>query len=136
MFHEFGHALLSRNHISDKFANGYPSSIMCTNTCSNYRVYYQTVEMRDYFLDELFSRNAPVPDWVENENFVSEIFDGEVFDSIVDEWEFSLINDPDNLSNSIFFIEPAGVFEDFSLAINFTAGALANSAVTLIPKGY
>ena len=70
MFHELGHALLSLNHTSGRFDNGSGKSIMCTfsdnNNCSNYRVFHQTKEMRDYYLDQLFDSSTSAPAWTRN----------------------------------------------------------------------
>lgn len=60
MFHEFGHALLKRGHDFRTLPNGEKRSIM-----------YQWVSgetianslKTKYYIDELFNKNTPVPDW-------------------------------------------------------------------------
>lgn len=71
VFHEMGHCILGREHDADSLPNGDPRSIMIPG---NYRLYSPCVYQignedcnytfkRDYYLDELFDRNTPVPDW-------------------------------------------------------------------------
>lgn len=56
MFHELGHALLNRSHLSNFLANGMSKSIMCSSDFCNVWDYYNqyTIGTRSYYLDELF----------------------------------------------------------------------------------
>jgi hypothetical protein len=73
IFHELGHCLLGRGHTTDTLPNGDPKSIMIPN---NIRLYgpcvYQIGDpdcnktyRRQYYLDELFNAETPVPAWGE-----------------------------------------------------------------------
>ncbi len=95
MYHEFGHALLSRPHIDTTLPNGQPLSMMC-GECDQTRIYYHP-RMKDYYLDELFDRNTPLPDWVTNENFIRSAYE-EDFESETNEWESIILGDEDNQS--------------------------------------
>lgn len=70
LFHEMGHCLLGRDHIADTLPNGDPKSIMISGDIllyapcaypigSDCNVLYK----REYYLDELFNPNIPVPAW-------------------------------------------------------------------------
>lgn len=95
MYHEFGHALLSRPHIDTSLPNGQPMSLMC-GECDQTRIYYHP-RMKDYYLDELFDTDTPLPDWVTNENFVRSAYE-EDFESTTNEWEHFIFGDDDNTS--------------------------------------
>jgi hypothetical protein len=70
LFHEMGHCILGREHDTTTLPNHDPKSIMfpgdillyapCTypigNSCNQ-------LYKRDYYLDELFDPDTPVPDW-------------------------------------------------------------------------
>ena len=54
LFHELGHALLSRDHLNSAFPNGKAKSIMCSGTdgvCSNFTTYYDNEILKGYYLD-------------------------------------------------------------------------------------
>ena len=70
LFHEMGHCLLGRDHLSDRLPNGDQKSIMISGDIllyapcaypigSDCNVLYK----REYYLDELFNTNTPVPAW-------------------------------------------------------------------------
>lgn len=73
IFHELGHCILGRNHTSEELPNGDPKSIMITNDISLYSpcVYdigggnCNQLFKREYYLDELFDEDTPLPDWGE-----------------------------------------------------------------------
>lgn len=125
MFHELGHALLQRQHLISRFDNEYPASLMCSSEeergilgCNNYQTYYQTDEMRSYYLDELFNglNNTEEPSWVSREIFTSDLF----VDSIgldIDSWvTFG------DLDGSTFFLDSSGLFGNSkALAISLNA---------------
>ncbi|GHA22982.1 hypothetical protein GCM10007103_00050 [Salinimicrobium marinum] len=64
VFHELGHAALGRNHKNAKTASGECLSIMGANKngFECYRNQYSSL-WREYYLDELFESNTPIPNW-------------------------------------------------------------------------
>ena len=71
IFHELGHCLLGRVHVSDTLPNGDPKSIMTPHDISLYSpclyaIGNQTCDMtfkRTYYLDELFNPGTAPPNW-------------------------------------------------------------------------
>lgn len=72
VFHELGHCVLGRGHLTDTLPNGDPKSMMINANLTVYApcryVFGQAedcnnVHKRDYYLDELFDPNTAVPDW-------------------------------------------------------------------------
>jgi hypothetical protein len=60
IFHEMGHAILNREHKLDTLPNGDPSSIMGTPV----PIYTGlSFTKRQYYIDELFNQNTPIPSW-------------------------------------------------------------------------
>lgn len=70
LFHEMGHCLLGRDHTNEQLPNGDPKSMMYPGDISMYapcsypigndcNVLYK----REYYLNELFDANTPVPEW-------------------------------------------------------------------------
>jgi hypothetical protein len=75
IFHELGHCILGRLHLEDTLPNGAPKSLMISDNISVYSpCVYQldpNVECnftyrRDYYIDELFDPETPVPEWALN----------------------------------------------------------------------
>ena len=64
VFHELGHAILARGHRDDVLPDGTRASIMYSG---NIRSLYSEVRQnrRQYYVDELFDRNTPVPEWAQ-----------------------------------------------------------------------
>ena len=64
VFHELGHAALGRNHKNAKTDSGECLSIMRANKngFECYRNMYSS-KWREYYLDELFESNTPLPNW-------------------------------------------------------------------------
>jgi len=74
IFHELGHCILLRPHLADTLPNGDPKSMMVENNllvfapckyvlddpanCNN-------VHKREYYIDELFDPETPIPDWAD-----------------------------------------------------------------------
>lgn len=74
IFHELGHCFLSRSHDTALLPNGDSKSIMVSNNISLYSPCLYPVDddnscnftyKREYYLDELFDANTPVPNWAE-----------------------------------------------------------------------
>lgn len=72
IFHELGHCLLGRTHETALMPNGDPKSMMVKNDISIYSPCVYTfgneedcnfTYKRNYYLDELFDENTPIPDW-------------------------------------------------------------------------
>lgn len=72
-FHELGHCFLRRPHDDSLLPNGDPKSMMVTSNLTVYAPCIYAVDneacnniyKRDYYLDELFDENTPVPDWAD-----------------------------------------------------------------------
>jgi hypothetical protein len=72
IFHELGHCMLQRQHVTDTLPNGDPKSMMVKGDITLYApcryVFGQAedcnnVHKRTYYIDELFDPQTPVPDW-------------------------------------------------------------------------
>ncbi len=65
VFHELGHALLSRGHRNSRFPNCDRASVMCGDVCDGFRTIYTQADdqRRTYYLDELFDPCIEFPDW-------------------------------------------------------------------------
>lgn len=64
LFHEFGHCFIGRDHRNEKLSQGECASLMDGREngffCSNN---YYSENWREYYLDELFDENTPIPEW-------------------------------------------------------------------------
>lgn len=74
VFHELGHCLLGRLHISDTLPNGDPKSMMIENDLTVYapcKYVFGTSDecnnthKRGYYVDELFDPATPLPSWAQ-----------------------------------------------------------------------
>ena len=64
IFHELGHAILRREHRTEKMPDGEISSIMDANSLPTYNFALNYLYKRQYYIDELFhQRNVPYPSW-------------------------------------------------------------------------
>ena len=78
IFHELGHCFLDRRHLNSEFTGGHCLSLMagedlaCSNTYSIGSIWY------DYYNDELFDENTPIPDW-----YITE-FDKPILETLID----------------------------------------------------
>jgi hypothetical protein len=71
VFHELGHCVLGRLHDNGRLPNGDFKSLMNENDLSVYSSCVYPVDngpcdhrfKRSYYLDELFDKDTPVPDW-------------------------------------------------------------------------
>ncbi|MCB0664577.1 MAG: hypothetical protein KDC80_02090 [Saprospiraceae bacterium] len=76
IFHELGHCILQRPHLSDTLPNGDPKSMMIEGDITIYAPCRYVVDdpaecnnlhKRDYYIDELFNPNTPVPNWAKDQ---------------------------------------------------------------------
>lgn len=73
VFHELGHCLLNRAHKADRFPKGMFASLMNPNDTGVYATCRYPIgdddcdkrPRRDYYIDELFNANTPVPAWAQ-----------------------------------------------------------------------
>ena len=71
VFHELGHCLLKRTHLTDKFPNGAFKSLMNPDNVGVYATCHYPIggeecdkrPRRDYYIDELFNPATPAPAW-------------------------------------------------------------------------
>jgi hypothetical protein len=71
IFHELGHCVLGRAHLNALLPNGDPKSMMISDDNTVYAPCQYDIGgqpcdrafKRDYYLDELFDLNTPVPAW-------------------------------------------------------------------------
>lgn len=71
VFHELGHCLLKRSHVSTQFPNGAFVSLMNPDNRAVYATCPYPIgnddcdkrPRRDYYVDELFNADTPVPAW-------------------------------------------------------------------------
>ncbi len=91
MFHELGHAMLERSHLSTQFPNRYPKSIMCSFqdgiSCSNFNTYYENEVFRSYYLDELFNQGVDSPDFASRNNLVRNVYSENEDQEALTDWE-------------------------------------------------
>jgi hypothetical protein len=96
LYHELGHALLNRDHISMTLKSGEFKSIMYDGRNVGYGNLYFFGFRRKYYIDELLDSNIPLPDWSEKitpyENVKQEnkltIFK-ETFDNNESKWDLT-----------------------------------------------
>ena len=71
-FHEMGHCILGRLHDDSVLPNGDPKSMMVSGNLAVYSTCLYPIDgdepcnnlfKREYYLDELFDENTPVPEW-------------------------------------------------------------------------
>ena len=65
IFHELGHAILFRQHRTDRLPNFDFASIMVSANWNIDDFHVFDLTKRDYYIDELFDASTPVPDWAE-----------------------------------------------------------------------
>jgi|GEM_PF-2052279 len=122
IFHELGHSLLRRNHEVMSLPNESYSSLMCTNVCSNYRVYneYQP-NQRDYYLDELLQTNIATPSWAEEKFYTATWATDDMNAQSIDDWEDeTLENDPSEIPYTYLIEEENTTSPPYSLGITAT----------------
>jgi hypothetical protein len=99
LFHELGHAVLSRQHINDTLPNGdFKSMMFDGNQFGIYNEY--TPEKRKYYIDELFNLSVQPPDWskVERKERISILRDTI---AQTNHWVFSNNNKPQDQGATI-----------------------------------
>ncbi len=63
VFHELGHAILTRYHDNSQLPSGHKKSIMVSDN-TLFTIYADNeTDKRNYYLDELFDPNTPEPEW-------------------------------------------------------------------------
>ncbi len=118
IYHELGHALMSKSHTYSLFPNGSPTSIMCSSEVTdNYRVYnkYQT-DQKIFYLDQLVSGTAMEPDWA-SEKFYSYTLETDTFDNSLDGWEHDTEYGTNN-SYTFFVDESHAISLPYALGIS------------------
>ena len=65
IFHELGHAILLRQHRTDRLPNFDFASIMVSANWNIDDFYVFDLTKREYYIDELFDPSTPVPDWAD-----------------------------------------------------------------------
>jgi hypothetical protein len=73
LFHELGHCVLGRLHVDELLPNGDPKSVMIDDNVGLYAPCLYPIDdepcdnsfKREYYLDELFDENTPVPEWAD-----------------------------------------------------------------------
>lgn len=104
VFHELGHAILRRTHMSTNLPNGLPARIMCDgNICDIFSLYDKyTQGKRTYYLDKLFSASTPTPDWGKIKRKAMPFFEETVeTDNPMGQLEFSDLKTATNYSHTI-----------------------------------
>lgn len=97
IFHELGHCLLGREHREDKLASGDYASIMRSRGLLQYGDLSTFIGLspgpaeakfyrRDYYLDELFDMETPVPCW--SDKNITSSYSVSVFDDAIIENQF------------------------------------------------
>ena len=89
MFHELGHAILERGHDNRKLPNGMFASIMTEGDIQHGLYTEYSLELRDYYLNELFNSDEPIPEWAKLKTNKSILF-SEDFELPSDNWKFSI----------------------------------------------
>ncbi len=98
LFHELGHAILERGHKNKRLPNRMFASIMAEDDIQHGLYTEYSLELRDYYIDELFNPAEPVPEWAELKTN-KRILLLEDFEEPTEEWIFSVY--PESTKNSI-----------------------------------
>lgn len=127
MYHEFGHALIERFHLSGEsiFPNGSARSIMCSgNTCSGFSIYgnYQD-EQRDFYLDELINEDINMPNWANSKYFNTTLADDSILEN-ADGWMSGTENMSSTINPYSYFIDDN---ESFSASYSLGVTSVSNS---------
>lgn len=120
IYHELGHALMSKGHTYSLFPNGSPTSIMCSSeVADNYRVYnkYQS-DQKTYYLNQLASGITTEPDWA-GEKFYSYTLETDTFDNSLNGWEHDTEYGTNN-SYTFFVDESHAISSPYALGISNT----------------
>ncbi|MEM1120663.1 MAG: hypothetical protein AAGJ18_09450, partial [Bacteroidota bacterium] len=139
VFHELGHAFLERNHFSRTFPNGSARSIMCSRRdgilCSNFAVYYDNDRLRDYYLDELFNQNTPIPDFVNRSDYIRTVFE-EGTQQYLTNWELFINGDDRNINDFRFKQDTSntGTPSTITLSTNGTGGMESFSDASIVKR--
>lgn len=131
IFHEFGHALLARFHLSDQsfFPNGSSKSIMCSgNGCSNFSVYrnYQ-IDQRDFYLYELIDENIDMPSWANSKIYNATLVEDNIIEN-TNGWLSQTVNMNSTNNPYSYFIDDNEFFTpSYSLGITSVTNTDSNT---------
>ncbi|MCK8479118.1 hypothetical protein [Psychroserpens algicola] len=132
MFHEFGHALLNRPHISSPhtFPNGSARSIMCSSGyCSGFGIYsiHQDTQ-RSFYLDELLDVNIDAPYWSASKSSSTTLEEDDITAS-ASGWVSESVLQDNNTSNPYSYSVSSADYlsSSYALAITATANSQSNS---------
>jgi len=98
IFHELGHAILERGHKNEKLPNGMFTSLMAEGDILNGLYTEFSLELRDYYIDELFNSNEQIPEWAGLKTIDSVIFT-EDFETSKEGWNFVVL--PEELKDNV-----------------------------------
>ena len=104
MFHELGHAVLARFHDNWRTGSGLRGSMMCggPDGCNQFALYNEfTPLLRAYYVDELFDRQTPVPEWAFAKNDSMVLFLDDLEETTGD-WRFFESGNPSAQYTSSF----------------------------------
>lgn len=136
IFHELGHALLTRDHLDTTFPNRSPKSIMCSGTdgaCSNFEVYYDNEILKSYYLDELFNTATPTPAFTERTNFVRTVFEDQFEEGMID-WETFINGDPNIFEVALDSTENGIKTGSYSMKIEVKQSVLDEGSMTVVRR--
>ena len=108
VFHELAHGFLGRRHRNDSLPNNEWTSMMCGEPQVNGRDWAVNFNgyRKDYYLDELFDVNTPVPGWSNPATF-----DGNNKGSLLDFTDYSSWSPSTDMEGPLTFKTGNGVYE-------------------------
>jgi len=98
IFQLLGRAVLEREYNDKSLPNGMPASILTINNVQQDLYTDYSLELREYYVDELFNSDEPVPEWAKlktNRNILLV----EDFERNTEDWKFYIY--PENTDDSI-----------------------------------
>ncbi len=118
VFHELGHGFLKRGHKNTVLENDEWASMMCGEPQINGRSWFLNFNgfRKEYYLDELFNSNTPIPEWSK-----PAVFDGNKGDFILDKVETDVIL-PNSFDTNLLrplYSTMATISSDFYVEIDF-----------------
>lgn len=98
VFHELGHAILRRGHRDDLFENNFSTASIMSSV--RWAYYSSDNILRDYYIDELFNINTPLPEELFNKEFSSTLFQ-DYFENSTFNWQAIQRKVPDEELNNL-----------------------------------